>query len=336
MTESVFDHKRSNLEPWPVVGHEGAVTLLRRAIAEKRLVHAYLLSGPAAIGKTTLARAFAQTLNCTNTVRPCGACRACRKIQSNTHPDVHVISGEGGSLKIDQIRLLQREVNLLPFEGHYRVILIRRFEEATREAANALLKILEEPPSKVILILTALEADELLPTVLSRCQHIPLRPVPYTQVREALKDRGHVPDDQVELLARLCNGRLGWGIRASQDPAILNSRKQILERQENLLHASRLERLSLAEQLAKKPDQLPELLALWRGWWRDALLLRCEYAQGITNPDQRQGLEAAAAAFSVDQILGALRQIQTTRGYLDQNANARLALENLFMDLPHQ
>jgi len=155
---------------WQVVGHEWAVELLKRSLTNGRVAHAYLLTGPPQIGKTTLALNFAQALNCQNPEGPCGECLSCRKIAHGTHPDVRVIEGQGGTIKIDQIRALQRQAALSCTEGRWKVFILRQMERATTEAANCLLKTLEEPPAHVILVLTASEADALPPTIVSRCQ----------------------------------------------------------------------------------------------------------------------------------------------------------------------
>jgi DNA polymerase-3 subunit delta' len=164
---------------WQTIGHEWAVELLQQSLETDRVAHAYLLSGPPQIGKTRLALDLAQALNCEQPEPPCGQCPACLKIERGTHPDVRVIEGEGagGSIKIAQVRQLQREAVLSPYEGRYRVFVLRRMDLATLEAANSLLKTLEEPPAQVVLILTAVQAEQLPSTVISRCQRLDLRPL---------------------------------------------------------------------------------------------------------------------------------------------------------------
>ncbi|MGC9335498.1 MAG: DNA polymerase III subunit delta', partial [Anaerolineae bacterium] len=127
---------------WGVIGHDWAVALLREGLAKGRAAHAYLFSGPPQIGKTHLALALAQALNCEQPDPPCSDCPSCRRIAARTHPDVRLIAGEGAgdSIKIDQVRDLQRESILLPYEGRCRVFVLQRMDQATIEAANSLLK----------------------------------------------------------------------------------------------------------------------------------------------------------------------------------------------------
>ncbi|MCA9973242.1 MAG: DNA polymerase III subunit, partial [Anaerolineales bacterium] len=219
-----------------IVGHEWAVQLLRGAIVHDRVGHAYLITGPEQVGKTTLARTFAQALNCAEAdaaARPCGVCRHCRLIAADRHPDVRLlapeVSGRGKlTLKIDQVRELQQGLSLAAYEARTKVAILRRFDAATLGAANAFLKTLEEPPANVVLLLTAIEADGLLATIVSRCRTIGLRPLPTDLVLQSLMTRWRVPEARAELLAHLADGRLGWAVAASQDEAPLAERAEFL------------------------------------------------------------------------------------------------------------
>jgi len=341
---------------WGLVGHEWAVRALASSLANERVAHAYLFTGPHAIGKTTLARRLAQAWNCTGALAPCGECPACQKIARDRHPDVQIIEGvpvgykfdeksppppprvndwERRILKIDQIRAVQHDISRAPFEGRWRVIILRRFEEANEEAANAFLKTLEEPPSHTRLILTARDANLLLPTIASRCQVFPLRPLTPAQIETALIERT-VDGDVARLLARLSGGRLGWAVRAAANPAMLNARRDYLDALNAALMEGRTERLMRAEALAKKSDELPEMLDVWLGWWRDVLLVHAQRGDGtrITNIDRQTILSEHAARYSLAQIENALKATRATARYLAQNVNARLAIEVLLLNLP--
>lgn len=341
---------------WGLVGHHWAVSALATSVAADRAAHAYLFTGSHAIGKTTLARALAQALNCTASNRPCGQCAACQKIARDKHPDVQIVEGvpvgfkldekaappprandwERRILKIDQIRAIQHDVSRAPFEGRWRVVILRRFEEANEEAANAFLKTLEEPPAHTRLILTARDVSLLLPTIASRCQVLALRPLAPAQIEQALIERWQVAANTARLLAHLSSGRLGWAVRAAADPGLLDKRRAQLDALDAVLREGRAERLMRAETLAKKTDELPELLELWLGWWRDVLLVRSQVggASRITNVDRESALREQAERFGLDQVQHALKAIRATARYLTQNVNARLALEVLLLNLP--
>jgi DNA polymerase-3 subunit delta' len=319
---------------WPVIGHTWAVDNLDRAVLEQRTAHAYLISGPAQIGKATLAGALALTLNCTGTERPCDRCRSCQLIAAGKHPDVQVIAPEGRSLKIDQVRALQHDLALSPFEGRYRVAIFDQFEAATVEAQNALLKTLEEPPAYAVLIVLAVDPEQLLPTIVSRCQQIALRPLTTAQVRGALITKWHVADDQADLLAHLSGGRLGWAVTAVKDQSVLTDRAAALNELWQLLTADRVARFTYAETLTKKDDRMRSTLDLWRTWWRDVLLTASGSTAELVNLDRIDDIQSLAQHVDVTQATAAAEACGRALWQLDHNATARLVMEVLLLDLP--
>jgi DNA polymerase-3 subunit delta' len=319
---------------WSLVGHEKVIELLRRGIASGQMAHAYLFTGPPQIGKTTLALAFAQALNCTGDDPPCGECSACHKIAHGTHPDVRLLDSQEGAIKINHIRALQREAVLSPYEGRWRVYILAGMEQATHEAANCVLKTLEEPPPQVKLILTALEAELLLPTIVSRCQLIHLNPLPLAQIQQALQERWGAEEERARLLAHLSGGRMGWAVIAHQNGAVLTRRSQWLARILAIVEEGRVGRLAVAYQLSRAPDQVPEVLNLWLSWWRDLLLVKEGCPEAVTNIDQEAVLRGKAQRYSLRQIQEIIRAIQEAARQLEQNVNPRLALEVLLLRLP--
>ncbi|MFQ5612099.1 MAG: ATP-binding protein [Anaerolineae bacterium] len=318
-----------------VIGHEWATDLLGRGLANGRIPQALLITGPPNVGKTTLAIALAQTLNCTGEVAPCTECLSCRKIEGGHHPDVQVLDDAEAALRIDQIRSLQRDLSLSPHEGRYRVAILCNFERATLEAANALLKTLEEPASPVVLILTALEPGHLLPTIVSRCQGLSLRPLPVSQIAGVLVTRWGVPEAQAALLSQLSAGRLGWAIRAIEDETLLARRKERLADIVSLLGSNRTERLSYAQELGQDAALTREALNLWASWWRDVLLLSSGSPAPISNRDWLNVLHWLSERLSVAQVLLVVQKICGALANLDRNVNSRLNLEVALLSLPY-
>lgn len=342
------------MDNWRITGHEWAVQGLERSLSAGRLAHAHLFTGPHAIGKTTLARALAQALECTGTVRPCGKCPACQKVAHNLHPDVLVVEGvpprfdfdqdppppprasdrERRTLRIRQIRDAEHWLSRSPFQGRHKILILRRFEEAEEAAANAFLKTLEEPPSYARLILTARDATLLLPTIVSRCQVLSLRPLPLESVEAALAGGWQVDPGKARLLARLSGGRLGWAARAHADPSIWDLRVTHLDELATTLAEGRAERLTRAGELAKDAEGLPELLEEWVDWWRDVVLIQSGKAARIKNADRERLLQDHAQRLTLEQVSAALAETRATMRRLEQNANTRLALEVLLLKLP--
>ncbi|HEY7973856.1 MAG TPA: DNA polymerase III subunit delta', partial [Ktedonobacterales bacterium] len=196
-----------------VYGNQQAQARLERAVLGDAVSHAWLLTGPAGIGKTTLALEFARLLQCTgrdpDSGEPCGACASCRKISHGNHPDVTVIAPKKDerTLKIEIVRDMIRMTSLTPSEGRWRIFVIPEIERMVPAGANALLKTLEEPPPQVVLLLTSSEPETLLPTVLSRCQIVPMLPLTPEEVAQALHMHWEMAEDDARTLAALANGR---------------------------------------------------------------------------------------------------------------------------------
>ena len=320
---------------WQIIGHDWAVTFLERSLAIGRVAHAYLLTGPPQIGKRTLALGLARALNCTGSQPPCHQCQSCRKLDRDTHPDVRVIEGEGagGSIKIDQVRALKREAMLSPYEGRYRVYILRRVDLASLEAANSLLKILEEPPEHVVMVLTAVQPELLPATVVSRCQRLDLRPVPPTLLESLLRDRG-TGEPEARLLARLSGGRVGWVLDASGDDDVLGHRERDLDQMIELLGATRVERLDFSWEISQDPSGGRALLELWTVWWRDLLLMHNQGQEHIVNVDRSDELGWVAERSTTPQVRLVLEALQSAAAQLEANVNARLAWEGLLLKLP--
>ena len=324
-----------------IVGHQWAIEVLSRAVTHQRVGHAYLLTGPAQIGKTTLARTLAMAINCLSAASPCGQCRNCQLIAADRHPDVQLIRPEVSArgkptLKIETIRDVQKGLQLAPYEANYKVAILREFDSATQGAANAFLKTLEEPPEHVVLILTTHSADHLLDTIRSRCRVIPVRPLPLATIEHALINRWHVPPAQATNLAHLANGRIGWAVQAWQQPSEVEKRAEQIDQLQYALQSNLLGRFQLADQLAKTPDTLPTLLNIWLTWWRDLLLISHNPTQTapLINLDRHAELQAVEKKWDRPMILHSLQQTATTLWQLDRNINTRLALENLLMAYP--
>lgn len=323
---------------WGLLGHEWAVELLRNHLTNQRARHAYLITGPQGVGRRTLAVRMAQALNCsqpTEPAIPCGECRACRLIEKAQHPDFSVIQGEDGQvLKVDQIRELQRTLALAPYEASYKIALLLRFEEANPNAANALLKTLEEPPRQVIMLLTASDAEALLPTIISRCEVIRLRPLNIEQVSEGLQTHWELPAEEARLYAHLSGGRPGFALRLSQNPEILEQRQSQLDDLQKLLPASRVARFSYAEELAKDRETLQNTLQNWLTIWRDVMLQAAGTSTPLTNIDREAEIISLARQIDLASAQKIVNQIEHSMEQIARYVNARLVLEVLMLDLP--
>lgn len=323
---------------WNLLGHEWAVDMLRNHVSRGEVRHAYLFSGPPGLGRRTLALRLAQALNCEQPIaagEPCRLCRNCKQIEAMTHPDLNVIQAEneGGILKVDQVREVQRVLNLKPYQSKYRVALFLRFHEANDNASNALLKTLEEAPAHAVLILTADNPEQLLPTVVSRCEILRLRPLPFETISADLTGRG-VDEDQARLLAHISGGRPGYARHLSEDASLLEKREERLNDLQTLLPAPRVEKFSYAEKLAKDKDAMRQTILVWLSYWRDVLLRAAGAETALVNIDRNMEIEFLAGRLDISVARRVAGGLESALEKMDRNVNSRLLMEVLLLDLP--
>ncbi len=310
-----------------------------------RLAHSYLIAGPAKIGKTTLAFDIARAVNCLSDSPPCGACRQCRLISSGLHPDVRSIGLEkarSGRLRtmisIEQVREVQRDASLRPYEGRSRVFIFEQAEKLSVEAANSLLKTLEEPPESVIIVLAASDANAILPTILSRCRRVELSPTPARAISDFLVERKAVGRERADEIAGLSGGRLGWAIEASDDPSITERIVESMDSIESAASGSLTDRFDYAERLASRFSSdrqgVFSEIDLWQSWWRDALLIGLGKGDLIVNSSRKEALASVADQFPIESIAAALKAIRRAAFLLERNVAPRLAIEGMMLKLP--
>jgi DNA polymerase-3 subunit delta' len=323
-----------------VVGHHAAQRLLAREALSGLVCHAYLITGPEQIGKTTLALEFACLLQCqgrdADSPEPCGACDSCRKIAVGSHPDVRLVvrPADKRILPVELVREVIHAANLAPSVGPRRIFILPEIERMAAASANALLKTLEEPPERVVLLLTCSEPEALLPTVVSRCQLVPTQPPTSDEIRQALVERWNIEPQRAEQLTALSHGRIGWAIDAAQSPDIERARSESLARLVSLTGASRDERLRAASALASDTDTAREAVELWLFWWRDVVLAACGARSLASDGEVRAEAERQGHALGVERTQGFLTALVSAREALEANANPLLTIEALLLDLP--
>jgi len=326
---------------WQVIAQDKVISLLDYSIKTNAIAHAYLIVGPRHVGKGTLAFNLAQALNCDGPELPCGQCRSCQRILEGKHADITPIGLDSKTeIGIDDIRALQRIANLPPYEGKCKVFIIDDAEYLSTEAANSLLKILEEPPQSVVWLLLVAEEEHLLPTVISRCQRLELKPVPSEHVREALVNSYNVEDNRAKLLAQLCRGRFGWALSALANDDILEQRSQRIDSLVSLLTASLDQRFTYAQELTGQFSQNrragAEIIEIWLDWWRDLMLIKGDCQEAIINVDYKTVLEEQARGLNLSEIKEFLNSLCLLQDAISKNVNPRLASEWLMLSLPRK
>jgi DNA polymerase-3 subunit delta' len=324
---------------WNLVGHEWAVDMLKKHVTHGTTRHAYLFAGPPGLGRRTLALHFAQALNCQTPLEagiPCGQCRDCRQIEAMQHADLTVIraDSEGGTLKVDQIREARRSLTLKPYQANFRVALFLRFQEANDNAANALLKTLEEAPSYAVLILTADNPEQLLPTIVSRCEVLRLRPLKIENVQSALENRG-IETSQARLIAHISGGRFGYALRLIENEALLERREERLNDLQSLISASRVEKFAYADKLARDKESMRQAVLVWLSYWRDVMLRSAQAETPLVNFDRNVEIEDLARRLDLSVARRAVNNFEDVLEKMERNVNSRLLAEVLLLDLPN-
>lgn len=332
---------------WVTIGQDKAINELKKSLKSTRTCHAYLFVGPRQVGKMTLALDLAKGLNCVEDNNPCQKCSQCTRISRESHVDVRIIGLDSSTNKnrqnrvqigIDQIREIQRESSLKPFEGSHRVYIFDGAEQLSEEASNCLLKTLEEPPDQVVLILLTSNTEILLPTLISRCRTLELKPVSKTLISREMQSRYNVDVSVADEIAHLSSGIPGWAMDAISNPKILEDLNNTLGIIEDTVSSDLINRFTYASNLASSfwgnRESVKKELSLWLHWWRDLLLTKEGVVEHVIHRSKIETFQTVSNSLSSAQIVMAIQAIRKTTQYLDINTNPRLALEELMLVIP--
>jgi len=317
-----------------IVGHVDNIKMLRHMESRRSIPHAVLLSGPSGIGKFMVASVLGAALLCeAPESRPCGSCQSCLQLSYGTHPDLLVIIPDGATIKIEQIRKLQHEVALAPYVSSRRVCIINEGELMTVQAANSLLKILEEPVGDIVFVLITANRLMLLPTIISRCMTIGFQPLTDSVLAQALAGMGFLPD-QSEVAARLSRGRMGTAL-ALLEPEGFALRNQAADMIQGLFEGSMTivwDTATILEKMERK--ETLQILGYFTYILRDILMIVTGQDKSILfNIDLAEWLREQSGSWSEERLLKALRVVETARRALNANANARLTSEALLIKI---
>lgn len=310
-----------------IIGQSMAVSFLQRALMSGKLAHAYLFEGIEGCGKHSVALALVEALFCGG-AEGCGSCPSCRKMATRQHPDLHLVEPDGTFIKIDQIRELQRELTLRPYEAPRKACIIDGADRLNPAAGNALLKTLEEPPGDALLILTTANPGGVLPTIISRCQRLSFQSLPGQLIEERLLALGIDPE-RARVAAGMADGSLKKALAMSQEEA-LSSRGALLERLSSFSLRDVAPLMETAESLAADRGGALETLELVIAFLRDLLLFQSG-SNDVVNRDLLPLIDREAGRLTRAEVVGRLERTLATRQAISRNVNSRLALEVLFM-----
>jgi DNA polymerase-3 subunit delta' len=324
-----------------ILGQEEAVQLLKKASAKEKMPHAYLFVGIAGIGKTSTALALCQALNCEDpdNGEGCGRCRSCRRLGSGNFPDLVILERDGQNIKIEQVRELERLFSFKAVAAKYRVTVVRRAETMTEEAANAFLKMLEEPPLGNILILTVTEPLDLLPTILSRCQRVSFRPLPAPLIESWLVGNRGMEKDKASLLSRIAAGSLGRALDLAEGD-FLEKRQELLYSISRIIHLPPEKVVQWAleyagkEKKEKRDAAAALMMEVWKTWYRDLILCKASCPEDVlVNIDFSRELKNASGDFRMDDLMESFFTLDLAERDLMRFRNVDLLVENSVLKL---
>jgi len=319
-----------------IYGHKRKIETLRQALVQKRVGHAYLFSGISAIGKKTLAVEFAKALNCEkedNLHDSCGECSSCRKIQRNSHPDVFSVETDGQFIRINAIREIQEQMKCKPLEAKRRVFIIDEADKMNDQAANALLKILEEPSFSNILILITSRPYSMLPTIISRCQHVRFNPLHFDIVAEFLVKRMGMDNRKALLLSSLSGGSVGRAMETNKDD-IVDYRTELLNLLSTTCREAPFSLINFASFLGQGKKEIKEGLNILNTFFRDVLIYKeIRKNDMLINRDKTSFVSTCADRLSGEQILQNIALVERAGETIEQNVNKSLTLETMAFKL---
>jgi DNA polymerase-3 subunit delta' len=311
-----------------VIGHHRPLQILRRVLETGRVHHAYLFTGMEGIGKRLVALNMAKAFNCADQAgEACDRCRSCQLMTKEVHPDLILIEPTGETIKIEQIRELERSIAFKPYEARWRVVLIDGAERMTREAANALLKTLEEPPAGTMIILVARVVEGLPATVISRCQRIRFSPLSQEEVKKVLHDR--LPADAINILAPLAGGSPGRALRMNGEE-VTRAKGLLL----SAFSPSLNRRLRLARELAHEEGMGEMFLEILGGWLRDLIIYQETQAeQLLLNRDLLDEIKKAALHQQTGGLLRDFWSLTDIWKGIEAHGNLQLSLESALLGI---
>jgi DNA polymerase-3 subunit delta' len=306
------------------LGHERTLNIIRANLENNRFSGAYIFSGPEGIGKKMVAKIIAQELNCLDeSNRPCENCSSCLKIQKEQHPDLHLIQNKESQIKIEDIREILRQANFRPYEGRSKIFIIDNAHKLNSEAANSLLKVLEEPPKDVLIILITHKPQNIIKTVLSRCRVIKFSPLIRARLETVLIKNYALDKTTAHFLAYYAEGRLGLALRLKDTP-LLQEKNKIFDA--FVLSSKPLDRNILGQ----NKEQLQVSLNILASWFRDIYLLKCGLSdQETIHLDRHSDLLKMTSRFSFKHLDEIMLVLSESSLYLERNINSKLLLHNL-------
>ncbi len=322
-----------------IIGQERAIKILTKSLKEDKVSSSYIFIGSEGTGKKFTAIEFTKTINCLNlnkNLETCDNCHSCNEINKQCCPDLKMVGTTKGSIKIEQIREIRKEIELKPFRSKKKVYIIDQAEKMTLEASNCLLKTIEEPPYYAIIILICSKIDPILPTIVSRCQIVNFGLVNSLKIKEILLNKiNNLENDKAEIISKLAQGSIGKAFKLTADKEYFIRREEVLDYLSAIFPGKYNDDFfAKVEKMVSEMDRIEEILEMIKLWYRDILIIKNTGNQKyIVNYDKLEIVGKKSQVYSQKMLIDILDYLEQVEEYLMKNINKRLILERLFIKM---
>lgn len=320
-----------------ILGQEHIVSHFRNAVASGKVSHAYILNGEDGCGKRLLAETFAAALLCTGTGdKPCGQCHSCKQAATANHPDIRYITHEKpNTISVDEVReQLNNDIAIRPYESQYKVYIIDEAEKLNAASQNAILKTIEEPPAYAVILLLTNNAASFLPTIMSRCVLLNVKPVPEQTIKNYLMDKLQIPDYQAALAARFADGNVGKAINYSTSTTFAQLKDSVLRVAKQSRQMEMSEVLSAVKEVSSFKEDIYDYMNLMAMWYRDVLLYKAtKDVDRLIFKEELEEISRQAASVSFSGLQDIIEAMDKVKTRIRANVNFELTIELLFMTI---
>ncbi len=319
-----------------IIGQERIKKHLMEGIKKGNLSHAYIINGETGSGKHLLASALTKALLCENKSEEgdaCGKCKSCLQAESNNHPDIRFITHEKASIGVDDIRgQLVNNIAIKPYSSTHKVYIIPDANKMTEQAQNALLKTIEEPPEYTITVLLTENAQNLLPTVSSRCITLNTEPLSQEAIIQYLIKKLQMEPEQAKIAAGFCQGNVGKAIRFASSEDFLEMKEDILHLLKRIDSMNIPDMISMIKEMTQRKGKITDYLDLMLLWYRDVLMFKVTKDTNLLlYCDEYKAISKQASIRSYEDIEKIIKAIDKAKIRLNANVNFETAIELLLL-----
>lgn len=320
-----------------IVGQEQLKEHLQNAIAMKKISHAYIINGEKASGKEFIANVFAMTLQCERQgSNPCMECHSCKQAKTKNHPDIIRVTHEKpNTISVDDVRTqINSDVAIKPYSGPYKIYIVNEAEKMTQQAQNALLKTLEEPPEYAVILLLTTNMNSLLPTILSRCVVLSMKPVRDELVREYLMREIQIPDYKAQVCVAFARGNIGKAKMLATSEEFENVKEEAITLLKYIQDMELNEVMAAIKKINDYKLDINDYLDIMAVWYRDVLLFKATNdANCLIFKDEIQYIRKRADKSTYEGIEQIIKALDAAKSRLNANVNFELTMELLLLTI---